>query len=137
MIVRNMRLAVLAEDRPVRVDHGDRIECGVAHALVIADRQHDPKGACDRPQRVHRGVFLQRCRQMVVFIALFLAEIPVFKQLGQQDDLRALRGRLLDPLHRVFQPIGHLYRGYGYFAHMLSLLIRLVIPALTRGGSAA
>ena len=52
---------------------------------------------------------------MVIFIAFFLAEIPVFKQFGQQNDLRTLRCRFANLLAGLFQTVGHLNRSNGYF----------------------
>ena len=70
-------------NRAVRVDDGDRVEGRVAHALIIANRQHDPEVARNAAQLLHCRIFLQRSREMVVFVVLFLAEVPVLKQLGR------------------------------------------------------
>ena len=138
MVVRNVGLAVLAEDAAVRVNDGDRVEGGVADALVVADRQDNTEVVRDFSQLADRRVFFERRREMVVFIAFFLAEVPVFEQLGQKNDLCALRGRLAHLCERVFQTVGHLHRRYGYFFrhnvllfnHIKSLTgIRFVFPA--------
>ena len=128
MVIRDVGLAVLAEHRTVRVDDGDRVKGRVAHALIIANRQHDPEVARNAAQFLHCRIFLQRSREMVVFVVLFLAEVPVLKQFGQQDDLRALRRRLFHLLYRGFQPVGHLDRGNRHFAHrFVSFIFRLCL----------
>ena len=71
---------------------------------------------------------------MVVLVAFFLTEIPVFKQFGQQNDLRTLRCRFADLFAGFFQTVGHLNRSNGYFIGHRKFLLKLSNYLLLRVG---
>src|SRR6202043_2418296 len=96
----DVRLAVHAEVGAVGVQDGDGIEVGGTRTLEEADRQHHPELARYRAEVTHGAILRGRARETQVTRVLLYAEIRRLEQLGQENDLRAPRGRLAPQLLR-------------------------------------
>ena len=99
--LRNVRLAIRAEQRAAGIDDRDRVVEHVARALEHAHRQDDVQLARQLLEAPHRRVLLDRQRDVEVLRVVLDAEIRRLEQLLDQDEVRALPRRLADgPLGR-------------------------------------
>ena len=98
--LRNVRLAIRAEQRATGIDDRDRVVEHVAGALEHARRQHYVQLARELLEAPHSRVFLDRHRDVEVLRIVLDAEIRRFEQLLDQDDVRALPRRLADEFAR-------------------------------------
>ena len=130
MIVRNMRLAINAEDFSVRIDHRHRVVGGVSGSFIKAHRQNHLQLLRERLHPFDARILFERIGERIVGIIFLLTEIPSLKKLGEQNDLSAHFGGLpnkRDGFFDVFFPrslAGHLDDGNGYVSHgVFSFLI--------------
>ncbi len=96
--IRNVALAVDAEQLAVGIDDGDGIEAGASGQLEEADRQHHLQFGGDLLEMLDGRVFLDRRRQLQVLGIGLLAKVGRLEQLLNEDDLRALGGGLAHQL---------------------------------------
>jgi len=123
--LRNVRLAIRAEQRTAGVDDGDRVVENVSRALEHADRQYDVQLARELLKSADRRVLLDRHGDLEVLRIVLDAEVRRFEELLNQDDVRALpRGLAHDPLGRgeirgAVAGTGELSGGYCDFHELL------------------
>ena len=84
--VRDVALAVHAENFTVDIDDGTRVEEVVAVAFVETDREHDPQFTGQPAEVLDRRMTGQGSGPFEMLGALVLAEVSVVEQLGQQDE---------------------------------------------------
>ncbi|MCY1431409.1 hypothetical protein D9M71_473760 [compost metagenome] len=96
--VRDVALAVDAEQAAVGIDDRDAIEAGAAGALEEADRQHHLQLGGDLPEVRDGFVLFHAGGQLGVVGVRLLAEVGGLEQFLDQDDLRTLCGRLAHQL---------------------------------------
>ena len=96
--VRNVALAVDAEQLAVGIDDGDGVEACTPGQLEEADRQHHLQFGGDLLEMLDGRILLDRCSQLQVLRIRLLAEVGRLEQLLDEDDLRALGGSLTHQL---------------------------------------
>ena len=130
VVIRDMGLAVDAQQAAVGVQHGHTVEQALAVLFIKADRHSQFQLPAYLGKTLHSGIFVHRQRIVVVLVPAFLAEVRTFKQLGQQNDLRPFGGGLTDQFFGVGQILGrvggagHLDRRDRDLCHRRSLLLR-------------
>src|SRR5262245_18132509 len=116
----DVRLAIDAHDRAVRIHHYEAVEISVLRALEDRERQHDLELLRDFRKALDGRVFGDRQRELEVLREVVLAEVWRLEQLLDQDDVRALPGRFADEFLGVGDvgvPVPaarHLRRGNGH-----------------------
>ena len=101
-IIRDMRLAINAEHRSVRVDTGDGIVQVVHIPLIKADREHHSKLRGKPHAHAHRIVLHHRLCIMIEVIPALLAKIFPLKKFRQKDHVCSLCRRLSHHGFRLF-----------------------------------
>ncbi len=91
--VRDVALAVDAQQRAVGIDDGDGVEARAPGLLEEADRQNHRQLLGDLLEMLDRGVVLHAGGQLQILGVGLLAEVGRFEQLLDQDHLGALGGR--------------------------------------------
>src|SRR5690606_23787533 len=96
--VRDVTLAVDAQQRAVGIDDGDGVEAGAPGQLEEADRQHHGQLLGDLLEMQDRRVFLYRGGQLQIFGVGLLAEVGRLEQFLDQDHLGTFAGGFADKL---------------------------------------
>src|SRR5262245_48299361 len=131
--LRDVRLAVHAHDRAVRVDHHEAVEVGILRALEDGERQHDLQLLRDFRQALDRRMLGDGKRELEVLREVVLAEVGRLEQLLDQDDVRALLRGLADQALGIrdvgiaIPAAGHLRRGDG---HLHDRSIQVVLSSV-------
>src|SRR5690348_169738 len=92
--VRNMRLAITAHHRSVRVDHRQRVEMGMTRLLEETYRQNDTEGFRQVGHLRDQLVAFEGCGQREMIRGLVLAEIRRFEQFLDENGVGAFCRRL-------------------------------------------
>ena len=87
VVVRDVGLAVDAQQGAICVQHCDAVEQLGARLLIEADGQHYAQLLCHRPEVLHCRILCRGGGVGVIFILPFLTEIGPLEQFRQQDDL--------------------------------------------------
>lgn len=76
-----MALAVVAEQRPIGIKHGDAVKVRIVGALKVADGQHDSKFSSQCGKPLQHWVVLEGSGEAKVFGELVLAKVRGLEEL--------------------------------------------------------
>src|SRR5690606_37083109 len=94
--LRDVRLAIRAEQRSAGVDDRDRVVEPIAGTLIDARRQHDIEFLRQRLKSLDRRTLRDRAREREILGRMILTEVRRLKELLNQDDVGPLLRGLTD-----------------------------------------